>query len=58
MRYLMAVDDNGEKFELSPDPLLEAVCPVVAGIRLGDTDVEESDPAITDKPCYLWCGSL
>ena len=23
LRYLMAVDDNGEKFELSPDPLLE-----------------------------------
>lgn len=27
IRYLMAVDDKGQKFELSPDPLLDAVCP-------------------------------
>ncbi len=37
LRYLMAVDDNGQKFELSPDPLLETVCPVVAGVKLGET---------------------
>ena len=36
LRYLMAVDDSGEKFELSPDPLLDTVCPYVASIRLGD----------------------
>lgn len=53
MRYLMAVDDNGEKFELSPDPLLEAVCPVVAGIRLGDTDVEETiRPLLTNRAIF------
>ncbi len=41
LRYLMAVDDNGNKFELSPDPLLETVCPVVEGILLGeDVDAE------------------
>ncbi|MEE1032653.1 MAG: mannitol dehydrogenase family protein [Ruminococcus sp.] len=41
LRYLMAVDDNGKGFELSPDPLLEQLCPVVAGIKLGQTtDVE------------------
>ena len=41
LRYLMAVDDNGNKFELSPDPLLDTVCPVVEGITLGEeTDVE------------------
>ena len=40
LRYLMAVDDNGNKFELSPDPLLETVCPYVANIRFGETDVE------------------
>ena len=40
LRYLMAVDDNGNKFELSPDPLLDTVCPYVADIKLGDTDVE------------------
>ena len=41
LRYLMGVDDQGEKFELSPDPLLDTVCPVVAGFKLGeDADVE------------------
>ena len=35
MRYLMGIDDGGNPFELSPDPLLAAVCPYVADIRLG-----------------------
>ena len=35
LRYLMAIDDNGNKFELSPDPLLSEVTPVVAGVKLG-----------------------
>lgn len=53
MRYLMAVDDNGEKFELSPDPLLETVCPVVAGIKFGDTDVEEMiRPLLTNRAIF------
>ena len=37
LRYLMAVDDEGNSFELSPDPLLDTVCPYVASIKLGDT---------------------
>jgi len=37
MRYLMAIDDNGEAFELSPDIMHGSVCPVVADIKLGDT---------------------
>lgn len=41
LRYLMAVDDKGNAFELSPDPLLDTVCPYVADIKLGeDCDVE------------------
>lgn len=53
LRYLMAIDDNGEAFELSPDPLLDTVCPVVAGIRLGDTDVEEIiRPLLTNKAIF------
>ena len=53
MRYLMAMDDNGEKFELSPDPLLDTVCPVVSGIKLGDTDVEETiKPLLTNKAIF------
>ena len=43
LRYLMAVDDNGNAFELSPDPLLDTVCPCVAGFELGkDEAVEEA----------------
>jgi fructuronate reductase len=53
MRYLMAIDDNGEKFELSPDPLLDTVCPIVAGIKFGDTDVEETiKPLLTNKAIF------
>lgn len=29
LRYLMAVDDEGNEFTLSPDPLLDVVCPYV-----------------------------
>lgn len=41
LRYLMAVDDEGNAFTLSPDPLLDTVCPYVAGLTLGGgQDVE------------------
>ena len=36
MRYLLAVDDNGESFQPSPDPLLESSQKVVESIKLGD----------------------
>lgn len=42
LRYLMAIDDAGKSFELSPDPLLYAVCPHVADIELGDCVEEEA----------------
>ncbi|AOY77967.1 mannitol dehydrogenase family protein [Clostridium formicaceticum] len=35
-RYLMGIDDNGNKMELSPDPLLQELTPYVASITLGD----------------------
>ena len=35
-RYLMGIDDKGEKIELSPDPLLEELLPHLEGISLGD----------------------
>ncbi len=46
LRYLMAVDDAGEAFTLSSDPLLDEVCPYVAGITLG----EEVDAETVLKP--------
>ena len=41
LRYLMAVDDEGKEFTLSPDPMLSEVCPYVADVKLGkEADVE------------------
>ena len=37
LRYLMAVDDNGNAFEPSPDPLLETAQAYVADFKLGET---------------------
>lgn len=37
LRYLMAVDDEGNSFDLSPDPLLDTVCPYVANFKLGES---------------------
>ena len=53
MRYLMAIDDNGNAFELSPDPLLDTVCPIVSDIKLGDKNVEEIiRPLLTNKAIF------
>ena len=41
LRYLMGVDDNGNAFTLSPDPLLAALTPILSEVKLGqDTDAE------------------
>lgn len=54
LRYLMAVDDEGNGFELSPDPLLDTVCPHIAGIKLGEAaDVEEAvRPILENKAIF------
>ncbi|PRR78684.1 Polyol:NADP oxidoreductase [Clostridium liquoris] len=36
-RYLMAIDDKENKFELSPDPLLSSVTPIIDNVKLGNT---------------------
>ncbi len=51
LRYLMAVDDEGKEFELSSDPLLDTVCPVVARFKEGaakggDISAEKLDAAL------------
>jgi fructuronate reductase len=38
IRYLMAINDKGEAFELSPDPLLAECSKYVSEIKLGDSD--------------------
>ena len=42
IRYLMAVDDKGRQFTLSPDPILDMVCPYVSKITFGKEYTEES----------------
>lgn len=37
-RYLLAVDDEGKHFELSPDPLLKELQAALEGITLGNPD--------------------
>lgn len=54
LRYLMGINDQGERFELSPDPLLETVCPYVAGFELGkEADVEKAvKPLLEDAKIW------
>lgn len=37
-RYLMAIDDNGNAFELSPDPLLPSLTEIMKDIKFGQTE--------------------
>lgn len=46
LRYLMAVDDNGNAFEPSPDPLLEEAQKYVAEFKLGES---YSEATIAEK---------
>lgn len=41
-RYLRGLDDNGEPFEPSPDPLLEELRPLVAGLELKEGEQDFS----------------
>lgn len=40
LRYLLAVDDKGNAFDLSPDPMLEMLKEVMDNIHLGDTSAD------------------
>ena len=51
LRYLMAIDDAGQVFELSSDPLLDSVCPYVEPFKAaakegGDVTAQELDSAL------------
>ena len=54
LRYLMAVDDNGNAFELSPDPMLSTLCPMISKCKLGaKNDVETIlRPILEDKKIF------
>ncbi len=47
LRYLMGYNDKGEKFELSPDPYIEVLKPVINKISFGENDdIEKHLPKI------------
>lgn len=50
LRYLMAIDDSGKAFELSPDPLLDEVTPYVKDIKLGDSVTSEKFEELYKNP--------
>lgn len=35
LRYMMAINDKGEAFELSPDPLIDTIQPCIKNLKLG-----------------------
>ncbi len=53
-RYLMGVDDNGEEFTPSPDPLLTKVQEYIQGIRLGDRSLPKDvlKPILSDARIF------
>ncbi len=58
MRYLMGLDDEGNAFELSPDPLLDTVCAYVKDVSLDPSDengakaMEAIEPLLHDKNIF------
>ena len=54
LRYLMATDDDGKPFELSPDPLMDHLKKLVEGINLGDRGPfdEKLKPVLSDSSIF------
>lgn len=53
LRYLMAIDDEGNSFEPSPDPLLADVQPFVANCRLGEKpDTDALRPLLSNASVF------
>ena len=50
LRYLMAKDDNGNDFELSPDPLIPELTSIMSEVKFGDnSNADEAVAKILDK---------
>ncbi len=55
LRYLKGIDDEGNSFELSPDPLLSNILPIIESVKADDDAeaVEEAlKPVLTDKAIF------
>ena len=51
-RYLMAVDDNGENFELSADPMMNELKEILGGITLGEEYHGELKPLLSNANIF------
>ena len=50
LRYLMAKDDNGNDFELSPDPLIPELTSIMSDVKFGDnSNADEAVAKILDR---------
>ncbi len=54
LRYMLAIDDNGEPFELSPDPMNEEITEMFKGIKIGNVDSvgETLRPILSNKNIF------
>jgi fructuronate reductase len=54
LRYLLGVNDKGEKFKLSPDPMLDELKEYLEGIEMGNTDSVEDKlrPILSNKNLF------
>ena len=54
VRYLMGINDEGQPFTVSPDPLYSSLAPAVAGIKLGDKGPFHAilEPILSDKRIF------
>ena len=53
LRYLIGVDDDGNPFEISPDPLLPAMQEKLTGMTLGGSiDAEQLRPILSDASIF------
>lgn len=54
LRYLLGVDDNGNKFERSPDPMMPYLDKILDGITLGGEPVTEKQlyPLLSNKSIF------
>ncbi len=51
-RYLLGVDDNGNTFTCSPDPLLESAQAKLAGVRVGSDDLGNVRELLQDTAIF------
>ena len=55
IRYMTGIDDNGEKFECSSDPMLAELQEMISGVRFGDPDSvneEMLQPILSNKTLF------